>query len=163
MKWLVVGKPHSQVERETWSEFPSVLNVPRDVLIEVTLENLGVGLSIGIVDTQQRIGEGVICVERVAGVVSEINLALNSVLRITLIRSPLIVDAELEDMLAPDLGQVVDEVVDHEALVERPEDRALWRTEVAARIRVCTTVGNVRDAIKQNTGNQVRSIRVGIK
>ena len=58
VKRLVVGKPHSQIQREAWRQLPGVLNVPRDVLIEITLENLSVGLCVGIVDTQQRVEKG---------------------------------------------------------------------------------------------------------
>jgi len=84
--------------------------------------HLGACLGVSVVNTQQNIGEGIASVERVGGVISEVNVALDMILGVACVRGPLIIEAELEGMLPADLRQVVNKVVDNEMLVEGSEN-----------------------------------------
>src|SRR4029453_10996606 len=92
---LVVREPHSKIEGHPRSELPRVLDVPRDVLVKVALENLRAGLGVRTVDTQEGVRERVAGVERIGSVVREVDITLDAVLGVARVQSALIQDPVL--------------------------------------------------------------------
>ena len=56
---LVVGDPQAEVQGEPRHDLPGVLDVPREVLVEVVARDLLLGLGVGVEEAEERVREGV--------------------------------------------------------------------------------------------------------
>ena len=110
---------HAVVDREVVAGLPVVLHVELDVVVAPFRNGELRGLRVGVEDAGGRVRVGIAGVERVAGVVLEVDRAVEAGEDALRLERVLVVEARLERVRAGHLGQVGDHVVGHVLVGER--------------------------------------------
>lgn len=101
---LIPGESYAQVQGQALLDFPAVLSIEGNLVVEVGRGDLGALLRVSVVNAEQRVGERISSIEGIGGGGGEIDIALHVILRIAGIGGALIIDAELEQVRRPEDG-----------------------------------------------------------
>src|SRR5262249_28613914 len=129
--WLVPGNSQAIIERQPSRDFPIILDVAFDVPVPVKPFRKGAGLRIAVVHAQQRVSEWMPRIERVVGVVEEVDVSVRPREARLILAAALRVKTRLERMRADDLRDVVNEVESVVLIDERqPVEIGEWESLV---------------------------------